>query len=254
MKKLLSSKSFLTVMSILSILLGFAVLCGGALFLLHSVGLFSIPQTEEELIVSGETDAGAADFPIYTQESGTVETVLGAGVVPEELLAELPFIDIYYLKIKVKTETSENAPVSGTYELWRSGDRYRLHRYHPTEGEIEYTVICDGSRVQITNFVDAFIMYQEGSGADSLAEFSPLPNFAELFTEEHSILEYRAEDGILVLSYEYPSGIVDRVKLDMVTGLPLSYTRTRGKVTLCSVEVLSADTSYMFIDDMFSFD
>ncbi len=253
MKKLLSSKSFLTVMSILSILFGFAVLCGGALFLLHSAGLFSLPQSREEITVSGETNGEAVDLPVYTKAPSRAEPVSEYGTVPEELLSEMPFIDTYYLKIRVKAETSADLFESGMYEIWRRGDRYRLHRYHPTEGEIEYTVICNGTRVQITDFVHASITYREESG-DSLAEFAPLPDFSKLFAEEHRILEYQEQDNKITLSYEYPSGLIDRAEISKLTGLPISYTRTRGKVTLCSVEVISADDSYMFIDDMFSFD
>ena len=63
---MLFSKSFLTVMSILSVLLGFTILCGAALLVLERIGVVSLSLVEKEVTVSAGMESVSEDFPLYT--------------------------------------------------------------------------------------------------------------------------------------------------------------------------------------------
>ncbi len=255
MKKLLASKSFLTVMSILSVLLVFFLLCMGVLAVLDSMGIISFSFSEQTDLSSSQTIPQSANFPIYTKTPQEPERLVFEEEIPEALLAELPLIDTYYLKIRVYASKVESEFTEGVYEIWRYGDRFRIHRYHPTAHAVEYAVICDGKRIRITDFSAPSIVYAELSEEYHFAKLSPLPNFPKMFLEKHHFTSYTETETHIMFSTEYPeSNFTDYAEISKETGLLSSYRRTRKKFSLCSVEVLSADDSYMFIDDMFSFD
>lgn len=255
MKKMLSSKSFLTVMSILSVLLGFTILCGAALLVLERIGVVSFSLVEKEVTVSAGMESVSEDFPLYTKAPESAVGVGTEGLVPAELIEDTPFIDQYYLKLAVRSDMNEGAFAEGIYEIWRLGDKYRIHRYHILDNEVEYIIICDGKRVQIQDFTKASIVYEEYSAAYAFSEVAPVPNFRKLFADIHVFSFYQENESTCAFSCEYPVlGVVDHVEFVKSTGIVSRYRRLHGETTLLSVDMTAIDNGYAFVDYIFYFD
>jgi hypothetical protein len=255
MKKLFSSKSFLTMMSILSILLGFSLLCGGALAALHYMGVVSLFSAEEEIMISDGLENNNPDFKDYTKTPHMAVGVGTEGLVPEDLIVEMPFTDTYYLKLEVYSETKEGAFAEGVYEIWRYENQYRIHRYHLSDSEVEYITICDGNRVMMTDFTTASLSYAEYGVTYAFSEVAPLPNFRKLFADVHSFFSYEEGAEYCSFSCEYPLlGVTDHVEFSKSTGLISHYSRHHEDTVLLSVDVIAVSDSYDFMDYIFSFD
>ncbi len=242
-------------MSILSILLGFALLCGGALAALHYLGIVSLSAGEEEVKLPAGANEGLLSFPLYTKLPQAAVDVGTNGLISEKLMEEMPFTDSFYIKVKVHSDMSEGVFAQGAYEIWRYGDKYRIHRYHISDNEVEYMMICDGERVQITDFATASISYADYNAAYAFSEVAPLPNFRKLFADVHFFSLYNEDGKNCSFSCEYPLlGVMDRVEFSKDTGLVSRYRRTHDDKTLLFLEVDTSYDDYVFTDYMFSFD
>ena len=200
-------------------------------------------------------DNDTPDLPIYLKEHQTVIGVGTEGLVSEDLIKEIPFTDTYYIKLEVNSDTKEGPFAEGIYEIWRYGDKYRIHRYHPEDNEVEYIAICDGTRVMMTDFSTASITYEDYGAAYAFSEVAPLPNFRKLFADMHVYSSYVEDRETCAFSCVYPMlQVTDRVKFSKSTGIISYYYGLHGPTTLLSVDLISVSCSYEFKDYMFSFD
>ena len=255
MKKLFCSKSFLTMMSILSILLGFALLCGASLAALQYFGVVSLFSAENEMSVSADRNDFSSDFRVYEKKPQATVGAGTEGLVSEELIKEIPFTDTYYVKLEVHSDTQDGAFAEGVYEIWRYQDKYRIHRYHVSDGEVEYITICDSERVMMINFSDASIVYEDYGVTYAFSEVAPIPNFRKLFADVHSFTHYSENEANCSFSCEYPLlGVTDHVEFSKDTGMISHYQRLYEGRALLSVAVITVSDEYDFMDHMFSFD
>ncbi len=246
-------KSVLTMLSVLSVLLFFFLLCFGSLGLLRSLDVVSFPWEYAEA-PAGVT-AGEEAFPVYTNAPVVVQRAEMGGAISEPFLMSLPFTDTYYLRVAVTSGMDKGAYAAGLYEIWSYGTKYRVHRYHPETGEVEYTAISDGRRVQITSFADASITYEDLSAANAITEMAPIPNFRKLFAGEHPFIVLQAEGEEIVFSSTYMSSrVIDQVAFDRDSGIVLSYRRTHEEHALIDAKVLTLDLNYAVVEYLFSFD
>ncbi len=253
MKKLLASKSFLTVMSILSVLLIFALLCVGALMVLHRLDIVAFPTDTPSAVFSDNAEAPA--LPVHTKVPQEAVGMQTGGEAYEKLMMEIPFINAFYIKVEVESDMTEGAFAAGIYEVWRYGDKYRIHRYSVADNEVEYVMICNGTRIQITDFSDASITHAEYEAKYAFHEVAPLPNFRNILSETHIFTEYSAFGDTCMFFCEYPAlGVLDKVEFSKSTGLISYYHRLYGEDTLLSVNMLTMDLDFVFVDHMFSFD
>ncbi len=252
MKKLLRSKSFLTMVSILSILFGFSILCAGALSMLHSLGFVSFSSLNAE--ETNATVQGDADFPVYTKVPEKAEAAIGTDADLLGAIAGAPFTDMYYLRLEVLSVENDSKYKEGIYDIWRCGDKYRMHRYDLENGEVEASAICDGTRVQLTDFENATIRYEEYTDDYLLEQVTPLPYFEELFQTMNRVTSWVEEEEYLCFSLAHMVlPIEDSVGISKQTGLISYYYRTQNGKILFSVEVKDIDTesvgealSYLF--------
>ena len=242
-------------MSILSILLGFALLCGASLAALQYFDVISFYSAEDEISVSGDMDALSSDFRVYEKKP---QVTIGVGtevLFSEALIKETPFTDSCYVKLEVRSDTKDGAFAEGVYEIWRYQDKYRIHRYHISDGEVEYITICDGDRVMMINFADVSIVYEDYGVTFAFSEVAPIPNFRKLFADTHSVTNYSENEELCSFSCEYPLlGVTDRVEFFKDTGMISSYQRLHEDRALLSVKVIAISDEYDFGDHMFSFD
>ncbi len=253
MKPTVFSKSFFTVLSVLSVLLGFALLCGAAIGILHSMEVISFFSEQEGVIVSHGTGEAEEDLPVHTKMPQT-GMVKADSDFSEELLLEMPFTDAYYMKFTVRTDGVNFSSDAGVYELWYHNGKFRFHRYHLADNEVEAIVICDGMRVQMTDFEKASVTYATADEAHSVFALTPLPHFETLFSESYQIVSYEETDATVAFSCRYGTeSATDDIRIAKETGLLSSYSRTEGDTVLFSVDVVSAYAEEHMIDDMFFF-
>jgi hypothetical protein len=253
MKKLFASKSFLTMMSILSVLLVFVLLCAGTLMLLHQMDIISFSEDSPLGMLASPEEAPA--LPVYTKAPSGALAMQTGGKAYEKLIMETPFLNAFYVKVEVESDMTEGAFIKGVYEIWRYGDKYRIHRYSIADNEVEYVMICDGSRVQIADFVDTSITYDAYDAKYAFSDVAPIPNFRKILAEEHRFTEYSAFGDTCMFFCEYPAlGVLDKVEFSKSTGLISYYHRLYGENTLLSVNMLTMDLDFVFVDHMFSID
>ena len=154
MKKFPVSKNILTLLSVLSVLLVFSLVCMLCLLAMDKLGivkLFGSSETEPESIPM-QTEF---PLPVHTEETSGASAVGGNLSALEKILVDIPYSDSYYIKIQVSVDETagDGVPAPGTYEIWRFGDKYKIHRYN-SNNEIEWMVTCDGDRLQVVDFTD----------------------------------------------------------------------------------------------------
>lgn len=248
-------KNLLTLVSVLSVLLAFTLVCALCLFVLYKTGIaefaFGLPGE-----IQGGVPAGT-DFslPVHTAASPAANAALTEASF-DRMLAETPFVDSYYIKIQISSDETagDDVPVSGTYEIWRYGDRYKINRYN-SGNETECVITCDGTRIQVIDFLAPPSTYYAVSDGYAFEKMAPLPDFSLLLEEEHEIFEYMERDGVCTAAYEYASlAMVDNVRFSMSTGLIASFSRYRGGRVIWTIDVLSTDLDFSFSNYMFSID
>lgn len=249
-KRWVSSKNFLTSISILSVLILFFGVCAGVLFALDWLHLVSFPFGEQQTL-SEPTDADGEIFiPVYKPNENGMQNFHTEMPFCDGLMKSLPLTESYYLYIYV-TDYVNGIPEVSIYELWRYGEKYRLNHYNENY-EVQSMVTCDGEFVQIADYIVVEVRYYLKGEEYDLKNISPLPDFSKLLTKEHKLTSYAEENGFCTVLYEYPEfHMTDEIAVKSTDGLLSYYTnRVNGK-TVRKVEVLVADSSYPFHDDMF---
>ena len=255
MKRFLTSKSFLTAVSVLSVLLIFALLCGGTLALLHAWGIVKLPTDDSEILIPNEEHDGIGELPIGAGSDVTLSEV-GADIhASDRLLAAMPFTDAYYMKVQVDSPSTTGRYATGLYEIWRYGEKYRINHYR-INGEAVSIMLSDGERVRITNFDEMMVDYEPYSPTLAFRRVAPFPDFEESFSRQtHRLVSHERIDNRRIFTYEYPlSGEIEEIDVYSDTGLLLSYRRRLDEQTLMSVNVITADVDFVFSDYMFAVD
>ena len=96
-------KNLLTLVSVLSVLLAFTLVCALCLFVLYKTGIaefaFGLPGE-----IQGGVPAGT-DFslPVHTAASPAANAALTEASF-DRMLAETPFVDSYYIKIQISSD------------------------------------------------------------------------------------------------------------------------------------------------------
>ena len=255
MKKFPVSKNILTLLSVLSVLLVFSLVCMLCLLAMDKLGidkLFGSSETEPESVPM-QTEF---PLPVHTEETSGASAVGGNLSALEKILVDIPYSDSYYIKIQVSVDETagDGVPAPGTYEIWRFGDKYKIHRYN-SNNEIEWMVTCDGDRLQVVDFTDLSNAYYSVSEGYSFESMAPLPELGILATEEHEIFEYSEDGDICNVAIEYPSiSTVDNIVFSMSTGILHSFSRFQGSGSVWKIDLISSDLEFAFRDYMFRID
>lgn len=255
MKRLIRSKSFLTVISVLSVLLFFSVLCVGSLMLLSRLDIVRFPFEEEAVVIANSENDGSETLSLRTDTEANISD-LGEDIhAADRLIGNMPFVDSYYMKLQVESESETGQFASGLYEIWRYGDKYRISRYR-AGGEVVRIVISDASRVQMTDFDAVTVEYAAYSTQYDFKHVAPFPDFSDNFSHNtHSLMDHRRIGNRRIFTYEYPlSGEVEEIDLYSDTGILQSYRRYLGDRTLLEINVITVDMDFSFSDYMFEFD
>ena len=249
-KRLFSSKSVLNLISVLLLLVLFLGVCAGVLLCLDGLHWISLSFGEETVQSEQNGTGGEFLIPVYKPSENGTQNFHTEMPFCDGLLKNLPLTESYYLYIYV-TDYVNGVPESSIYELWRYGEKYRLNHYSENYG-VQSMMTCDGEFVQIADYIAVEIRYYLKGEEYALKNVSPLPDFSKLLNKEHTLISYSEEDGFCTVLYDYPDfHMTDEIVLDTESGLLSSYiNRINGK-TVREVNVLIADTSFPFEDDMF---
>lgn len=251
MKKnsLFSTKSLITLASVLSVLLLFSGVCVGVLWILGQMHVVRFPDIGDGTDGASEKDP-AVSLPVFTETEAQSRLLISSVSTYEELICQAPFTDNFYLKLRV-SQTESASPAPGTYEIWRFGDRYRINRYSEQD-EVEYMITCDGERVMAVDFSAMDVSYYLMAEGYSFGAVSPLPDFTRLLQSEHEIFEYTETDTLCIAACEYPElETVDETQIFKSTGFLRSYKRMQKGKTVLTIDVLSTDASFVFNEGMF---
>lgn len=248
--RLLNSKSFQALISVLSVLALFFCICAGVLFAMNGLHWISLFSGEEAMLPDENESDAEISIPVHKQPENKAPIVYTENPFCDALLESFPLTEAYYLHIYV-IDYVNGIPQSEIYELWRYGEKYRLNRYNEAY-EVQSMITCDGECVQIVDYIEMSVKYYLKGEKYDLKNISPLPDFKKMLDKEHTIGSYSEEDDFCSVLYEYPDiHMTDEIKIGKSDGLLYSYiNRINGK-PVREVRILIADSSFSFDDDMF---
>ena len=241
-------KSFLTLISVLSVLFFFSLICAACLWGLHQIGILTIPAVADKT-EGGDIGGGEASLPTHTIPNATAEIPDFGAAAFESLIFTAPFSDSYYVRARVMADGSDGMPVAGTYLIWRFGTRYQINCYGEDDEPL-WMITCDGERVQSVDFVEGTNVYDVYSEAYAFATTAPFPSFTA--SDGFTVGGYTEQDGVCTARLAYPDGVTaDEVRLSLATGMLVSFARLRGTEIIWRVEMMDVDMDFPFVEDMF---
>ena len=190
----------MTLFSVLSVLLTFSALCFGVLMFLNRMDIVYFPASPTETASDSQGEEHAVSLPIRTEKTSAIPYSPIGPVSYRELALQSPFIDSYYLKIRV-VNRGEERPYSGIYEIWRFGEKYRINRYSDQD-EVEYMLTCDGDRVQVVDFGTLSASYYLMNDGFAFDDVAPLPSLRVLLEQEYELFEYEETDTLCLPGHE----------------------------------------------------
>ncbi len=245
LKKILVNNGSLTLLSIISLILVFAIVCFAALSLIYKAGII-----DPSFFLRAEETTQGVFYPSADEEN--VEPGYAA-IDSEEnfkkLLSSFPYYDDFYTEFYV-TYVYESLYNVEFYRIYKSGERYRIETYD-MQNNLAQLTLCDGTRAYVTNGEGHTASYPV-SADFTLANQAALPSFLFYESGEYALIEYTEETGICTVTCEYPSlGTSDVVSIDMKTGImKSSITSLDGKVIMF-YDIMDFETECVFEEGVF---
>lgn len=246
LKKLLVNNGSLTLLSIISLILVFAIVCLAVLSVIYKTGFTAIPfvsrtaeSTQSALPPSADGDNREPEYEAINSE----ETI-------KKLLASFPYYDDFYAEFYV-TYIYESYNVE-FYRIYKQGERYRIEIYD-MQHNLSELIVCDGMGVAVRN-KEGFVKSYPVSEEFTLANQTPLPSFLFYKSEVYTLSEYIEEDGVCTIECEYPVlGTKDIVTIDMETGIMKSSLMYLGEKVIMFYDMMEFETDFTFDDSLFIF-
>lgn len=251
--KRIQNKTAVTILSLVSVLVFFFGACFFALWGLFRLGVFALPGETAAYRPPMEDDD--MSLPVHTPTEEHYISALDADVL-EDLLGKMPFSDSYYMRVSVVSRENNFylRSESGTYEIWRFGDRFQINHYD-TKGKIERSITCDGEEIQIKNYRKTTTEYKELSDEYHFDTFSPIPDFSDMKNSTYRVVSCHEDDGVFTAYYEYDEGFFfDKIEIDMQTGAVVNYMRRYYGDLRYQFTVENFDFDFAFEDYMFALD
>ena len=167
-KKLLKGNGSLTLLSIISLLTLFFVVCVMVLSIVYRAGIIEFPfdsktspETDEPFLPSSD---GGNKNVIYS-DLNTKENI-------EKLISSFPYYNDFYAEFYI-TYIYESYNIE-FYRVYKHSDKYRIEIYD-AYNEMKKKIICDGTRVAITDYISissAYSLYGSSISIDTGSVFS----------------------------------------------------------------------------------
>ncbi len=246
LKKILFNNGSLTLLSIISLILVFVIVCAGALTAIYQIGIIDNPFD-----MGAEQTTQAAFLPSANEENKKPEY---EGMDSEEnfkkLLSSFPYYKDIYAEFYI-TYIYESYNVE-FYRVFKNGELYRIESYD-MQNNLRELIICDGERVSVMNSDGETCVYPVCEEF-SFANQSNLPTFLFFKKDEYVLSGYNIEGADYIVNCEYPNmGTSDIVIFDVETG-NLKKARTYlDETVIMFYDIMDFETEYAFEDELFLF-
>lgn len=244
-KKLLKGNGSLTLLSIISLLTLFFVVCVMVLSIVYRAGIIEFPFDSK---TSSETDE-----PFLPSSDGGNKNVIYSDLNTKEnnekLISSFPYYNDFYAEFYI-TYIYESYNIE-FYRVYKHSDKYRIEIYD-AYNEMKKKIICDGTRVAITDYISISSAMYASSDEFSFEEQVPLPYFSMLGTEKYFISEYSEEGGKCTVKCDFPSlSMYDIVNIDMSTGIMDSARTYFNDNVVMYYDIKEFNVNYIFNELVF---
>ncbi len=245
LKQFLFNNGSLTLLSIISIILVFAIVCFSVLSVIYKTGIIEIPylsqtadSTQNTLSPSYEADNREPDYEAIDHESNI-----------KTLLASFPYYDDFYAEFYI-TYIYESYNVEFC-RIYKQNEKYRIEIYD-MQNDLSSLVVCDGYAVSVQNEDGVSERYLISEEFDFEAQ-APLPSFLFYKTGEYVLKSYTEEKGVCTVECEYPLlGTKDIITIDTETGLMKNYLMYLGDKVIMFYDIMEFDIDVAFDEETFT--
>lgn len=249
MVRLKNRQRILSLLSILSLMLAAVFFISALAFGLSKIGVIDISK----LFGYGDSDneilpGDGGRFADALRDNSSTDKVLMIADIPlselSSLLANNPPAETYYISNSF-VYYSRGITYSSSNRIWKDGENYRVETYQGTT--LKQTVICDGSKVGITEGQSNDTHVFEINDSFNIESYASMPHPRDFLSRwdvnNLTITLLRTEsDNLYQVSYKYPSmnqtellyisieyGLV--VKAETYIGTDLVYSLSTEEIT-----------------------
>lgn len=215
------------VLSVISLILAFAVVCGGVLLILNQTGVINLrwarTEQQKQQQSTGFIDSGTHSGKYY-------EINLDDESI-RNILENIPFYETFFLRSYVTYVGQYGIKGEGSnirieaYDVYKWENRYKVITYNSTMTKTD-TVICDGEKVRV---IDETLNLQKDYPVTDDFAFnlqSPIPDFSVFRTEKYEILSAGVENGEYIITCRMSElGMTDEIHINMNNGF-VTYFKT----------------------------
>lgn len=239
------STGFTSLVSMLSILFAFVIVCALCVTLLVKLGVMNVDWLTPARATEGQKSQ-------TTPSDGGVSGELGEITLDEttvrRVLSELPFFDTFYAKIYATYIGNGPDGIFKTeaYDVYRRGDKYKIVTYDSHMNKIR-TLICDGKQVLVKDETNGDASTFPVSDAFSFAAEAPIPDFSIFKTKKYEVEKYylAGEEYVFVCTLT-EMNITDEVRVAAETGVVTMFKSSQNGREFYDYTLYTFDTDYSF--------
>lgn len=240
-EKVLQSEA-LSLLSILTLIFAFVLVCAACLFVLWRFDAFEFPWREnaERQVTLGDAEYDDVLKNLHSK-NGSGGTVLKIEAdyetVCKKIISSLND-ESFHIECEV-TDASDGDAKSYKYDLWRCDDKYRVIKYDFSMNVV-MDVVCNGKIVNVTYLGEGKRVFTINEA--SFERFSPIPDLSILLDEQCRPVYSDSSDGEYQLICEYGETDVIDIKVSMGIGVIRSVRLFKNSQTVVNVDVTSVET------------
>lgn len=243
------STGFTSLVSMLSILFAFVIVCALCVTLLVRLGVMNIDW------LSPASSTGEPLTPTAQSESG-VSGEIGEVTLDEtsvrRVLSELPFFDNFYAKIYATYIGSGPDGIFRTeaYDVYRSGDKYKIVSY---DNSSRKTIVCDGKQVMIRDEIEGIENVFPVTDDYSFSAQSPIPDFSIFKSGRYEVDKYYISGSDYVFYCTFSDlGITDEVRVSADSGIVTLFRSNKDGKLFYDYSLFTFETDRTFDEGEFS--
>lgn len=246
-------RSILALISVLSIIIAFILVCYLVLNVLYNAGVYQLPSFLKPTVTKAEeTYSVEYDLDIPSQNTYAYTQSTVSDMDYKKFLEHSPYADSYFLKATIYQFSEDPSIQSGVeYWIWKNGSKYKVSIRDSLTSTILKVIVCNGSRVMISDEINATVDYYDASDY-KLIDQTPFPNFSKIFEEGYEIVYFgENEENLFVTMNDLDDYKVTNLVFNKNKGLVSSFELFDHDIlvndfVLNSFEKLSYTTDYMF--------
>lgn len=227
----------LSLASILSIVVVFAVICAGALSLLAKFNVMEFSFGKKD---GGDDGKGPdEETELYLHEKD--ESAVPSRVIPDRetlrsMIRSTDYPDSVFIRCEMGRSLGDGKMTTEYYDIWRSAGKYKIVKYDGEFSEIEM-YLCDGRRVRYTTPDGTVVAYP--TDIMTFDRVSPIPSREFASDPACDIVYTNASDGRFeVMLSTGDGGDVYDVMFSMDEILPVYMRQIHDSETVMTYEVL----------------